>query len=354
VAIPSSSTRSYDALLTTTLSNWLVKNAVDNIATANAFLNAMITKPGGYVAEASLGDRASVPLRYALGTPDSYGDYDTLKNNPLDGLTRAFYSWRQASSPVMISGMEEAKNSGEHAVISLLDEKTDQVMIGMKEWFAKTILQGDGINGNSIETAFTSASNGSSFLDPIPLLVKKDPTTSTVIGNINQNTHSWWRNQLHSSASSNYAGFLKELSNLRLDCSKGPGGPPNFHQTDQNSFSYYESALRSQHRNPSYQRADIPFESIQFHGAPVYWDEFMPCVQDGDTTLEAAKGSWFMLNTQFLTVKYHASTNFVPTEFRTPTNQDAKVSHIQWKGALCVSNRRKQGIEFNIDTTPTS
>ena len=49
MAIPSSSTRSYDALLTTTLSNWLVKNAVDNIATANAFLNALITKPGGYV-----------------------------------------------------------------------------------------------------------------------------------------------------------------------------------------------------------------------------------------------------------------------------------------------------------------
>ena len=43
MAIPSSTTKYYDALLTTTLENWLVTNAVDQIMTSNAFLNALQT-----------------------------------------------------------------------------------------------------------------------------------------------------------------------------------------------------------------------------------------------------------------------------------------------------------------------
>lgn len=97
---PSVSTRYYNALLTTTLENWLKTNAQDQIATSNSFLLTLMRKPNGYKTISSLGERATIPLRYELGTPDSYSDYDPLKNKPYDGLTRVFEEWRQMSDAV--------------------------------------------------------------------------------------------------------------------------------------------------------------------------------------------------------------------------------------------------------------
>jgi hypothetical protein len=352
MAIPSSTTKYYDALLTTTLENWLVTNAVDQIMTSNAFFHALNSKPRGVKVLGSLGERARIPLRYALGTPDAYGDYDALKNVPYDGLTTAFYDWRQASDAVQISGMEEAKNSGKEAVMNLLEEKKDQVMDGLKEWFAKCIMQGEGLNDTtSLITPYTSPSNGAQFIDPICLLIKYDPTSSTSIGNINQQTYTWWANQFKASAQAAYNQFWMELDELWMECGKGPGGKPDLHVCDENTFRFYLAALRSFHENPSYRAADIPFENVAFHGLPLVWDEFCPDAATGSTTLTTTSGTWFMINTGTFQLQVHAGTNFSPTPFVTPTNQDARVSHIMWKGALTCSARRKNGVLGAIDTT---
>ena len=224
--------------------------------------------------------------------------------------------------------------------------------MGLQTFFNQSMLQGSG--GSAITTPYTSAMNGSTFIDPLPLQVKYDPTTSTTIGNLNQSTYTWWRNQLFNSISTTYAGFLKELRRLRNLCSKGPGGSPDLHLTDQFSYELYEAALAASHRNPSYQTADIPFANVDFFGKPVVWDEFTPDVQGGSATQSSSSGTWWMLNSKFWGLKVHSETNFAPTPFVTPENQDAKTSHLLWLGAMGCSNRRKQGVMGGIDSTLTS
>ena len=251
--------------------------------------------------------------------------------------------------PIAISSLEEKKNSGEARILSLLESKTKQAEMGIQEFFNKRFLVGAG--GSSITTAYSSPVNGSSFVDPLPLLVKFDPTTSTVVGNINQLTYSWWRNRTSTQAGTTYKAFLQELRKLRLLCSRGPGGGPNLHLVDEDVYTLYEAALADKHQNPSYQKADIPFENIGFYGQPVTHDEIVPDVSGGSETLSTTSGSWFMLNTEFIQFKVHKGTNFTPTPFTKPENQDAKVAHILWLGGVGVSNRRKQGVMGSIDTT---
>jgi hypothetical protein len=345
---PSSLTLNYDAVLSTTLFNYR-KTLEDAISTSNALLFFLMKKnKGGYKTISDIGDRMAMPLMYELGNADSYSGYDVLDTTPADGITTAFFNWAQGSVPISISGLEEKKNRGEAKIIDLLEAKTKQAELGLQEFFNKRLLYGAG--GSTITTPYVSAFNGSVFIDPIPLHVKYDPTTSTVVGNINQQTNVWWRNQTKDfTNATTFVKFLAYLRNLRNNCSKGPGGPPDLHITTQGTEELYEAALAAAHRNPSYQVADIPFDNVAFYGKPVCWDEFVPDAANG--TVTQTKGSWYMLNTKFWGVRVDKETNFAPTPFVKPNDQDAKTSHILWLGGVGVSNRRKQGVGGNIDET---
>ena len=349
MAVPSSLSLSYDAILSTTLFNYR-RTLEDNISKTNAlFHQLMAVDPSGYQTLTDIGDRMQMPLMYELGTADSYSGYDELDVTPMDGITSSFWEWRQASVPIAISALEEKKNAGEARILSLLEAKTKQAEMGIQEFFNAKLLIGAG--GSSITTAYTSPANGSSFIDPLPLMVKFDPTSSTVVGNINQSTSAWWQNMTSTSTSATFAAFLVELRKLRLKCNRGPGGKPNLHLVDENVYTLYEQALATKHQNPSYQKADIPFENIAFYGSPVVSDEIVPNVEATSATISTTAGTWYMLNTKFFAIKVHAATNFSPTPFQKPENQDAKVAHILWLGGFGCSNRRKQGVMGGIDTT---
>jgi hypothetical protein len=345
---PSSLTLNYDAILSTTLFNYR-RTLEDAISTSNAFLFYLMKKvKGGYKTITDLGDRMMMPLMYELGNADSYSGYDILDVTPADGITAAFFNWAQAAVPISISGFEEKKNRGEAKIIDLLESKTKQAELGLQEFFNKRMQYGAG--GSTITTAYTSPLNGSAFVDPLPLQVAYDPTLSVSVGNINQNLNTWWRNQTKDfTTATTFAKVLMYLRNLRNNCSKGPGGPPDLHLATQGTAELYEAALAAAHRNPSYQVADIPFDNVAFYGKPLTWDEFVP--DYGNGTVTQTKGSWVMLNTKFWGVRVDAETNFAPTPFVKPENQDAKTSHILWLGALGVSNRRKQGVGGKIDET---
>jgi hypothetical protein len=353
---PSSLTLQYDALLSSTLFNAQTEWE-DNISTSNAFFYILFRhEEDGYEGEANLGERVQIQLMYQLGSPDSHSGYDTMVSAPMDGATSAFWDWRQFNTSVQISRIEERKNSGEFAIVKLLKGKVKQAQLGSYEFFSKAFLQGQGMNdpatAGQIETPRVSPSNGSLFIDPLPLLVKKDPTTSTLVGNINQSTSTWWRNQTADfTGLATFTAQLKRLRKLNNDCSKGPGGMPNVHLVDQNVYEWYETALAAQNRYIGTKRADIPFDNIDFRGHPVVWDEFVPNASDRVVALVTTKGTWYMLNTKFWKIKYDEETNFMNTPFERPTNQDAKTSHILWYGASCVSNRRKNGVGWSIDTT---
>ena len=346
---PSTLSLSYDAVLSTTFFNWS-KTLHDTVSKSNYFFyHLMKEAEDSWELIDDLGDRAAFPLMYEIGTADSYSGYDPLDVTPTDGITTAFYEWRQASVPVSISGLEEEKNSGEARMISLLKAKTKQAELGIHDFMNKSLLQGNG--GSSITSPYTSAANGSQFVDPLPLLIKYDPTTATTVGNIPQGTYSWWRNKTYNSTSSTYKAFLKELRKLHRDVCKGPGGKPTMHLADEDSFGLYEAALADMHRNTSYQRADIPFDNVLFRGKPVTWDEYVPDVQGGSATQSTASGTWWMLNTEFWKMKVNRRRNFVATTFQKPENGDSRVGHVLFMGAAVCGNRRKQGVMGGIDTT---
>lgn len=353
---PSSLTLNYGALLSTTLMNYRAKLA-DNISLMNALMYFLMKKSsGGYKEVSDIGERCAVPLMYAVGSADSYSGYDALDTTPMDGITTAFYDWCQAAAPIAISGKEKKQNTGEERLINLLESKIKQAEIGIKEWFGKALIQGNGPNSaTAITTPWTSPTNGSTFIDPLPKMVAYNPAASVSVGNINQLTYDWWRNQYTASSATTFVTFLAELRHLHNTCGKW-GERPTLHLTDQLTYELYEKALAAYHHNDQWQKADIPFDNIAFKGKPVTWDDLVPDVKNGTITSipVAASGTWFMLNTDHLGIQVHKGTNFSNGEFVRPENQDAEVAQILWLGALTCDNRRVQGVLGGVATTTAS
>ncbi len=128
---PAQNTINYDALLSTTLFNYR-KTMVDNIFKSSAFLAALKTYGG--IEYQDGGERIAQPLMYEDNkTVKSYQGYETLDTTPQDGMTTAFFPWKEIGGTISISRKEERQNSGEARLLNLLEKKTMQAEMSMKQ-----------------------------------------------------------------------------------------------------------------------------------------------------------------------------------------------------------------------------
>lgn len=365
MAVPSTLTDQYDALLSTTLRNWLDGRMRDNITRGNKYLAWLESR--GRFDDQDGGERVRVPLMHALNsTADIYSGYGLLDTTPQDGITTAFYDWRQLSVSITISRREERQNSGRHAILSLLRSKTQQAESSIRQLLNDCVVSGRITSGASSANGEFSARVGS--LDsgasgPLPLtaVIDSDPTRSrTDIGNINPSTSTFWRNQATESVATTFAGMKKEMLNVYNNCSKGIAGAPDFMLGDQVAWETYFNALQSQEQLINTSVPDVlrGTQNIRFMNATFMWDEIVPDVATNADVVDeigtVALSNIHFLNSESMVWVRDAQTNFVSTDFVRPQNQDAKVSQILWMGALGTNNRRKNGVLKGISQSITT
>lgn len=322
---------------------------VDNVSTGNAAFY-FYKKKGNWEGVSSGGRQLRKSVLWQLQTVRPLGSYGTVNVNPTDSHTSVFYDWVQAAVPVSFSDLEEFETSGSESIETIVKAKFQQATASLDDFFSRALLRGQGeIDTSSFTTALTSATDASVFIDPIPKLVDYAPTGARTIGGVAQATNSWWQNQMINSAATTLTNFLAELRRLHVLCQRGGGGKfkaPDFHLTDERTYSAYERALSMLHRNPDYNKADIPFENVLFKGAPVIPDELMVDVDNGSTTL--TDGTWYMLNSEFMGFTYDKGKSFKLGPNVRPMNQLVTSALLPVRGAHWTNNRRKLGVMGDI------
>jgi hypothetical protein len=301
----------FDALLSTTLANYRDK-LTDNVFTARPLTYWLSDK--GRIRMETGGTKIVEQLIYGQNsTVASYSGYETLSLTPQEGISAAEYDWKQYGASIAISGIEEAKNNGEHAIINLLEAKIMQAEESMREGFNQMFF-GDG-TGNSGKNW-----NG------LGNLVESGNT----VGGINSATgqgNDWWR-----SYEENTAGALTLLQMATAYNSVSVGNDhPDVILTTQTLFEKYESLLQPQLRYTDTKTADAGFQNLLFKSAPIMYDVHCPA------------GTMFFLNSKYLKLVGHSDKWFAQTDFVRPENQDARFALIMCYGNLVCSNRAKQG-----------
>ena len=300
----------FDALLSTTLANYRDK-LTDNVFTARPLTYWLSDK--GRIRTESGGTKIVEQLIYGQNdTVKSYSGYETLSLTPQEGISAAEYDWKQYGASIAISGIEEAKNNGEHAIINLLEAKIMQAEESMREGFNQMFFaDGTGNSGKNWNGLGNIIESGNTL----------GGIDSSAAGN------EFWR-----SYEENTAGALTLLQMATAYNSVSVGNDhPDLILTTQTLFEKYESLLQPQLRYTDTKTAEAGFQNLLFKGAPIMYDVHAPA------------GTMYFVNSKYLKLVGHSDKWFAQTEFVRPENQDARFALIMCYGNLVCSNRKKQG-----------
>jgi hypothetical protein len=303
-------------MVATTLRNRSGKLA-DNILNHNA-LFARLNKKGN-VKPADGGREIIEELEYAENSTVAwYSGYEVLNTTPQEVFDAATFDWKQMAGTVVISGLEELKNSGKERVINLMEKRIKNLEKSMQ---------------NSAAAAVYAAGTGSGGkeLGGLQLLIADDPTASSTIGGINQATYTFWRNQYSAAAATSSSTILGRMNTMWLSCIRGTD-KPDIITADDDMYTYFEAALQQYQRFSDPKMAEAGFESLKYKTADVVYDD--QCVNK----------HMYFCNTDYIYLRPHADRQFVALDERNSINQDASVIPVVWAGNMTTSNRSLQGV----------
>jgi len=278
-----------------------------------------------------------------------YSGYQVLNIAPSQTFSAAEYPIRQSAVAVSISGLEELQNSGEEAIIDLLESRIenaeDTFMNGMSQG-----IYGDG--------TVTGSVNG------LQLLVAAAPTTG-VVGGIDRATWTFWQNQAYGAvtnggAAATAANIQNYMDSLWVMLVRGRDAP-DLIVADNNFYKYYWQSLQAIQRiateNGEGTFGALGFQTLKYNTADVVLDGgFQGFASDpfpGETSVGGGLGgapanTMYMLNTKYLHWRPHARRNMVPLDpDRFSVNQDAMVKLMGFAGNLTLSNAFLQGVLIN-------
>lgn len=302
-------TNTNDALadaLTAISERYFVKKMSDNISTSNvATMRVKKDTVDG-------GTDIRVPLHYAYITGAQwYSGDQTLNTTYNEKKIPAIYNWKQLDVPVVIVEADRLKNAGAAKILDLLKTEME-----IAEKTAK----------NKFGTGMYS--NGTT--DPLSIAgLRSIVSTSATVGGISQSTYSWWAAQVDAATTNFSLGAAQSMYEACME----DDDKPDLITAYPGAFNRYWSLLQPQQRYQNATLGAAGFENLRFNQADFCVDSYVP------------SGFVYFLNTKHLVLKSHSERNFPGKmdPFVKPVNQDARVAHLLWMGALTSDENRKLG-----------
>lgn len=291
------------------------KTFVDNIFKKHALMDHL--KQGGGVKLYPGGRSIRVPLMYRTSTSTQrFSGTDTLDLTYQDTLDAAEYNYKMYNQSIVFTLEDELKNSGQPAVMSLLEAKIKQAEMSLSEAINTDLFSG------------TEADDDILGLDSII-------STTSELGGISGTTYSWWQGNVDSSGETLSFSDMRTIKN---SCNNGSGGSNvSIIVTTQTLFEKMHSLLTANYQmNPivkeSKRLADAGFTSLEFEGVPVVYDE------------AATSGSVYFINKDNFKLGIHKDANFARRKKAEPTDQHLAVEHIVLMAQTVVDRRKSLGL----------
>jgi len=316
---------------------------VDNLYKKVAFLDG-VRRAGGVETESG-GIKIQRPLSIAEHssiTQLSTG-YEPVSLAVNDVLRPAIYDWADFTAPIVITKKEEMENSGEYAIVKILESRMKSVMGMLRRELNKQILRGDSsvlsaVNTLNGDVGIGSATGFLEHLAPAPL----PSGQSNVVGGISKATFQvpGWLNQFQ-----NAGGTLAmtDLYDLYIAANNvAPSGDVSHLIMSNDAFAQYRNLLFAQERFVQTDKLDGGRMALAFNGAVAEADPEM-----GFASSVAGNCDAYMLNYDGIKLVFHSEGDFAVSPFEHISGTTARAAQLYVKVQLVADHLGGQGVLIN-------
>jgi len=298
-----------DTILNTTLAEYRGR-LIDNAYNSNVILRVLNQSDAKEVIDGG----ASIVENLIETEQDDGGFYlgaDVLNNSQSDTLTMVEYKWQNVYEPIVITRDEERSNSGDaHKILNLVGTK---MLLSEKAIYKRM--------EHALSTPVASANN----LEDLETICN----TGT-LGSIAGGTDTFWQATVTASGTFATQGLTDMTTGFYAVSGSSMDENPTHIFTTKTVFQKYEDTrLPLERISNGDLSANAGFRTLTFKGIPIVYGN------------EIGSGLMFMVNANYLKLYVDSATDFITTDFTTPSNQTVRVAYILWRGAFGTNNRRR-------------
>lgn len=313
---------------------------VDNLYKKVAFLDG-VRRAGGIETESG-GIKLQRPLSIAEHSSITQlaTGYEPVSLAVNDVLRPAVYDWNDFTAPIVITKKEEMENSGEYAIVKILESRMKSVMGMLRRELNKQVLAGTsttltGINTLNGDSAGVGSATG--FLEHVV-----GASQTNVVGGISKATFqvAGWLNQFE-----NAGGTLAmdDLYDLYIAANNvAPSGDISHLIMSNNAFAQYRNLLFAQERFVQTDKLDGGRMALAFNGAVAEADPEM-----GFASSVAGNVDAYMLNYDGIKLVFHTEGDFAVSPFEHISGTTARAAQLYVKCQLVADHLGGQGVLIN-------
>jgi hypothetical protein len=294
----------------------------DNVSKSNALLSKLNER--GNVRTVSGGSVILEEISFAEnGNVGWYSGYDLLPVAAQDVITAAQFDFKQAACPIIVSGLDQLKNSGREQMIDLMEGRIKVAESSMQNLIAAGIYSDGTAAGGKQITGLDAA-------------IPTNPATGTY-GGIDRVAWPFWRPKVTTAGAALTSATVQGAFNTMWASLVRGADRPDLIVVDNFMWGIYLASLQAQQRFTGTDTGKLGFPSLLYFDCPI--------VLDGGIGGFATTKTAYFLNTKYLHWRPHADRNMVTLNpnRRYAINQDAECQILAFCGQLTCSGQMFQG-----------
>jgi hypothetical protein len=278
------------------------------------------------------GTQYQIPVYKQQQNAQAYTGLTVLAYQDEDPVTSAYYSRKQLTIPVTLTGTKLLINDGNtrEAIVDYSTLIIETAQEDMKSAMAGTTVGIFSANAES-DLGITGLQN----------LVSATPTTGTS-GNLSRSTYTFWQNYQTTCAVGFGTNGLISLRTAFVNVVRGQEVPTVGIMTASTWTNFHRSLTSTIQYNlptPNTQSGDLAFQHLYFQGVPFLFDYNCPA------------NTIYMLNLKYMKFLVHSKRDMTFRDFIAPIDQDALVGRLYWAGNLVCSNMGRQAVITGVTDT---
>jgi hypothetical protein len=270
--------------------------------------------------------------------------YEPVSLAVQDVMQPALYEWSDFVAPIVITKKEELENSGEKAVVKIVEARMRNVMGLLRREINRQL-----VAGNSAVLTSLGTLNG--VLTATGFLEQGAPTAAgqtNVVGGLARSLvpdGSGLFNRIFDAGNLFGTNGIRGMHQIASETSaRAPMGDVKLVLCSEAGYANYRRALFLQERYIDEKQLNAGYMSLAFGNAAVVQDVFMP-----DATVNGAglAATMYFINFDGIKLVMHSDGDLTVSPFEYIPGTTARSAQIYWKGQLIADNLASCALLFN-------